>query len=137
MDRIRVLQQHLRSDAEASSSGVGWEACSSVRVLPRFDSHTMERFIDDLCDFKHSVYEEFREHPELLPPVIEGLTKGETPLPHKTMLRCLEELLSTPGIPRPCGNGVGCVCRGAQGPSAQVLVEDSGSRPQPFTILPT
>ena len=102
MDRIHVLRHHLRSDAEASSSGVGGEPCSSVRVLPRFDSHTMERFIDDLCDFKHSVYEEFREHPELLPPVLEGLTKGETHLPHKTVLRCLKGLLSTPGTTRLC-----------------------------------
>lgn len=76
MDRLNVLERHLSTRYQHSDAILEARPCSSVRTLPRFDSHVMERFIDDLCEFKSSVYEKFRSHPDLLPSTIEGLTKG-------------------------------------------------------------
>lgn len=49
----------------------------SVRSLPRFDPYVMEVFMDDQRELKKKVYDLFKLHPDLLPPVEEGLSKGE------------------------------------------------------------
>jgi hypothetical protein len=36
-----------------------------------------ETYLDDMRDLKRQVYDMFKYHPELLPAVEEGLTKGE------------------------------------------------------------
>ena len=79
MDRLKVLQRHLSGAGATNDAALEVASCSSVKVLPRFDISVMENFLDDMCDFKAKVYEEFRQSPELLPPVIEGLTKGTCP----------------------------------------------------------
>jgi len=76
MDRLLRLQDHLRVGPSSQHGTLHRQETSSVKSLPRFDSYVLGRFIDDLYEFKQSVYEEFRQHPELLPPVIEGMTKG-------------------------------------------------------------
>jgi hypothetical protein len=77
MERLSKLQEHLSIGPSSLKGSLQRQETSSVKSLPRFDSYILGRFIDDLYEFKQSVYEEFRQHPELLPPVIEGLTKGE------------------------------------------------------------
>ncbi|KAK9822656.1 hypothetical protein WJX81_004971 [Elliptochloris bilobata] len=50
----------------------------------------MEKYIDDLCDLKEEVYETFRRRPDLLPPIIEDLTKEQ----HRELVRkCLLAIL--------------------------------------------
>jgi hypothetical protein len=78
MYRLSKLQDHLSIGPTSVKRTLQRQETSSVKSLPRFDSYTLGRFIDDLYEFKQSVYEEFRQHPKLLPPVIEGLTKGNS-----------------------------------------------------------
>lgn len=87
--RLRTLNGHLRqSDVGTSSPVYGKEsadvdltrhntAALAVRSLPRFDVGVMEAYLDDLRSMKLEVYELLRQHPELLPPVLEGMTKGD------------------------------------------------------------
>ena len=49
---------------------------SAVKSLPRFDPYVMETYLDDQRDMKAKVHDLFRQHPELLPAVEEGLSKG-------------------------------------------------------------
>ena len=76
MERLEALARHVGKGAESAGSSLLRVETSSVRTLPRFDSYVLGHYIDDLYEFKQSVYEEFRSRPDLLPPVIEGLTKG-------------------------------------------------------------
>ncbi len=76
MNRLQALHRHIGEGPAASSDHLQKLETSSVRALPRFDSYVLGHFIDDLYDFKQSVYEEFRSRPDLLPAVTEGLTKG-------------------------------------------------------------
>jgi hypothetical protein len=115
--RLILLKSHL----EASEVGVLERAPTSAAVpaavdaprtraiqpqktLPRFDLVTMEHYLDDLRSLKVEVYELFRQHPELLPAVQEGQTKGEffTFLPSK---KCLRN--------GACGGGEPQLCRSA------------------------
>jgi hypothetical protein len=80
--RLEVLARHLVTasldDAEAP---VQPQQCAgAVRSLPRFDSYLLERYLDELRELKRVVYDIFKNNPELLTPVEEGLTKG-TPIP--------------------------------------------------------
>ena len=79
MNRLQALYRHIGEGAELPSDNLQRLDTSSVRTLPRFDSYVLGHFIDDLYDFKQSVYEEFRSRPDLLPAVTEGLTKGNSP----------------------------------------------------------
>lgn len=72
-----------RQDCAGSSSqgppqGRGGTQPRGIKQLPRFDAGVMETYLDDMRDMKAKVYQMFREHPELLPNVEEGLSKGET-----------------------------------------------------------
>jgi hypothetical protein len=49
---------------------------SAAKMLPRFDPGVMETYLDDMREMKLRVYELFRQHPDLLPNVEEGLSKG-------------------------------------------------------------
>ena len=79
MNRLQALYRHIGEGVELPSDNLQRLETSSVRTLPRFDSYVLGHFIDDLYDFKQSVYEEFRSRPDLLPAVTEGLTKGNSP----------------------------------------------------------
>ena len=76
MNRLQAIYRHIGESTEVSEDVLQRLETSSVRTLPRFDSYVLGHYIDDLYDFKQSVYEEFRSRPDLLPPVTEGLTKG-------------------------------------------------------------
>ncbi len=49
-----------------------------LRSLGRFTLHTgvLETYLDDMKGMKAQVYDLFRQHPDLLPNVEEGLSKG-------------------------------------------------------------
>lgn len=49
----------------------------ATRTLPKFDSYVLETYLDDLRELKMVVYDVFRNQPELLANVWEGVTKGE------------------------------------------------------------
>lgn len=76
MERLSLLFRHLANEPDIKEERLERNSTSSVRSLPRFDSYVLGHYIDDLYDFKQSVYEEFRSRPDLLPAIIEGLTKG-------------------------------------------------------------
>lgn len=48
----------------------------ACRQLPRFDVTLMDHFLDDQRALKDEVYALFKQHPELLVAVEEGMTKG-------------------------------------------------------------
>ncbi|PNW83293.1 hypothetical protein CHLRE_05g232002v5 [Chlamydomonas reinhardtii] len=77
-----------RQDCAGSSSqgppqGRGGTQPRGIKQLPRFDAGVMETYLDDMRDMKAKVYQMFREHPELLPNVEEGLSKEE----HRELVR--------------------------------------------------
>ena len=76
--RVNALRSHLALSTPASGDGlrVAPTAALAARTLPRFDVGAMEAYLDDLRGMKLEVYELLRQHPELLPPVLEGMTKG-------------------------------------------------------------
>ena len=77
--RLRTLARHLAEVRETvEPSGLERSDCSarSHRSLPRFDSVVLEHYLDDQRALKLEVYELFRQHPELLPAVYEGMPKG-------------------------------------------------------------
>jgi hypothetical protein len=78
--RVNALRSHLTLSTPASATGDGLQvaptAALAARTLPRFDVGAMEAYLDDLRGMKLEVYELLRQHPELLPPVLEGMTKG-------------------------------------------------------------
>ncbi|KXZ46313.1 hypothetical protein GPECTOR_45g183 [Gonium pectorale] len=51
-------------------------ARSAAKMLPRFDPGVMETYLDDMREMKARVHELFRQNPDLLPNVEEGLSKG-------------------------------------------------------------
>ncbi len=81
--RVGALLQHLSLPAPASDHGLQRQSTAAFagRSLPRFDVGVMEAYLDDLRGMKLDVYELLRQHPELLPPVLEGMTKGADPHP--------------------------------------------------------
>ena len=88
--RLRLLLTHLEPGvaAEGAAAGIEGSACAASssppvpsRTLPRFDTVSMEHYLDDLRSLKIEVYELYRQHPELLPPVEEGMSKGKSPTP--------------------------------------------------------
>ena len=79
--RVTTLLQHLSLPAPTSDHGLQRQptAAFAGRSLPRFDVGVMEAYLDDLRGMKLDVYELLRQRPELLPPVLEGMTKGASP----------------------------------------------------------
>ncbi len=76
---MQTLARHLATVSHTDSSQTLERSdCSakSSRSLPRFDSVVLEHFLDDQRGLKLEVYELFRQHPELLPAVYEGMSKG-------------------------------------------------------------
>ena len=75
--RVETLARHIVVVPD-TSEGVERVDCAaqSHRSLPRFDSVVLEHFLDDQRSLKLEVYELFRQHPELLPAVYEGMPKG-------------------------------------------------------------
>lgn len=61
------------------------------RQLPRFDVTIMEHFLCDNPSLRDDCYELFRQHPELLPPDVERLSKEQ----HRELVRsCLRTILA-------------------------------------------
>ncbi|KAK9869050.1 hypothetical protein WJX84_008987 [Apatococcus fuscideae] len=82
--RVETLARHIVVVPD-TSEGVERVDCAaqSHRSLPRFDSVVLEHFLDDQRSLKLEVYELFRQHPELLPAVYEGMPKEE----HRELVR--------------------------------------------------
>lgn len=76
--RVLQLRQHLASVCEAPVSRGQLEAvpCAVNRSLPRFDATFMEHYLETDRGLKEEVYDLFKQHPELLYAVQEGMTKG-------------------------------------------------------------
>eukprot|EP00195_Chlamydomonas_chlamydogama_P012817 CAMPEP_0202892802 /NCGR_PEP_ID=MMETSP1392-20130828/2490_1 /ASSEMBLY_ACC=CAM_ASM_000868 /TAXON_ID=225041 /ORGANISM="Chlamydomonas chlamydogama, Strain SAG 11-48b" /LENGTH=662 /DNA_ID=CAMNT_0049576893 /DNA_START=125 /DNA_END=2113 /DNA_ORIENTATION=+ len=55
----------------------------AVKSLPRFDAYILETYIDDLRELRTKVFDLFKQHPDLLPTVEEGLSKEE----HRALVR--------------------------------------------------
>ena len=76
-ERVGVLARHLAVGVRAGAgASVHAQPTRARAALPRFDTVVMEKYIDDLSDLKEEVYELFRGRPDLLPPIIEDMTKG-------------------------------------------------------------
>jgi hypothetical protein len=82
--RIFVLKEQMDAEAGPTPLNFGLERtqCSSA-LLENVDAHTMEVFLDDQRELKATVFEVFKQHPALLVPNIEGLTKTE----HRQLVR--------------------------------------------------
>lgn len=68
------LQQISLSSCAATAPA---RARSAAKMLPRFDPGVMETYLDDMREMRIRVHELFRQHPELLPNIEEGLSKGK------------------------------------------------------------
>ena len=76
--RILQLQRHMSSASQTqASSQLEAAPCAVNRSLPRFDATFMEHYLETDRGLKEEVYDLFRQHPELLYPVEEGMTKGK------------------------------------------------------------
>ena len=86
--RVQVLSGHLAEKAQTNvEPALRMHRARARAALPRFDSTLMEKYIDDLADLKEEVYEVFRRRPDLLPPIIEDMTKGVSRV--SSALQCL------------------------------------------------
>lgn len=76
--RILQLRQHLTSVPQAPLCTGQLEAapCAVNRSLPRFDATFMEHYLETDRGLKEEVYDLFKQRPELLYAVEEGMTKG-------------------------------------------------------------
>ena len=75
--RILQLRKHLFSAPQAQqSTQLEATPCAVNRSLPRFDATFMEHYLDTDRGLKEEVYDLFKQHPELLYAVEEGMTKG-------------------------------------------------------------
>ena len=75
--RLVQLRKHLSSAPYAQQSTLLEAApCAVSRSLPRFDATFMEHYLDTDRGLKEEVYDLFKQHPELLYAVEEGMTKG-------------------------------------------------------------
>ena len=76
--RVVQLRRHLASAPHISESASQLEAapCAVNRTLPRFDATFMEHYLETDRGLKEEVYDLFKQHPELLYAVEEGMTKG-------------------------------------------------------------
>ena len=76
--RVVQLQKHLLSAPQAQqSTQLKAAPCAVNRSLPRFDATFMEHYLDTDRGLKEEVYDLFKQHPELLYAVEEGMTKGK------------------------------------------------------------
>ena len=66
----------MSSASQAQSSLLEAAPCAVNRSLPRFDATFMEHYLETDRGLKEEVYDLFRQHPELLYAVEEGMTKG-------------------------------------------------------------
>lgn len=95
--RLMAVSMHLDAVPACTPPTAAGISMRSTRAtdLNEFNSHTMEVFLDDLRDMKSAVYEVFKQHPELLLPVTEGLTHTQ----HRAVVRdCLKVVLSEAGV---------------------------------------
>ena len=77
--RIVQLRKHLLSAPQAQqSTQLEAAPCAVNRSLPRFDATFMEHYLDTDRGLKEEVYDLFKQHPELLYAVEEGMTKGKS-----------------------------------------------------------
>lgn len=80
--RVEQLRQHLLPLNQAQQSAQIQSVPCAVhhRSLPRFDVTFMEHYLETDRGLKHEVYDLFKQQPELLYPVEEGMTKGKQAL---------------------------------------------------------
>ena len=77
--RVEQLRQQLAPPLEVQHAAQIQPVPCAVhhRSLPRFDVTFMEHYLETDRSLKNEVYDLFKQHPELLYPVEEGMTKGE------------------------------------------------------------
>ncbi|KAL3157409.1 hypothetical protein ABBQ32_011884 [Trebouxia sp. C0010 RCD-2024] len=74
--RILQVRKHLTSVPQIPQS-VEAAPCAVNRSLPRFDATFMEHYLETDRGLKEEVYDLFKQHPELLYAVEEGMTKEQ------------------------------------------------------------
>ena len=127
--RVAVLARHLEVGVHAGAGpSVEAQPARARAALPRFDTVVMEKYIDDLSDLKEEVYELFRGRPDLLPPIIENMTKG-------AHLPAWPAGLAAAGDVASALKACACVCRAAPGACAQVPAGHPGGWLQPAAFL--
>ena len=95
-DRFKVLLGHLQPAQSRDEAALATQPCASTRTLPRFDVGAMERFLDEFRDLKAEVYGKLEQHPELLLPTLEGLSKGQ---PATVSTLCQNTVGAVPALP--------------------------------------
>ena len=81
--RVEQLRQHLAPlrDTQPATQIQSVPCAVHHRSLPRFDVTFMEHYLETDRGLKNEVYDLFKQHPELLYPVEEGMTKGRQECP--------------------------------------------------------
>ena len=75
--RVVQLQKHLTlTHRTQQAPQLEAAPCAVNRSLPRFDATFMEHYLETDRGLKEEVYDLFKQHPELLYAVEEGMTKG-------------------------------------------------------------
>ena len=88
--RVEQLRQQLAPPLEVQYAAQIQPVPCAVhhRSLPRFDVTFMEHYLETDRSLKNEVYDLFKQHPELLYPVEEGMTKGEqSPMQSQTAMQ--------------------------------------------------
>ena len=76
--RVHQLRQQLAPKTSSQQPALELAPCAvHHRSLPRFDVTFMEHYLETDRGLKNEVYDLFKQHPELLYAVEEGMTKGE------------------------------------------------------------
>lgn len=76
--RVQQLRQQLAPIDSRQQPALESAPCAvHHRSLPRFDVTFMEHYLETDRGLKNEVYDLFKQHPELLYAVEEGMTKGE------------------------------------------------------------
>jgi hypothetical protein len=70
-------------DDETGTDMLGRSLCTSTGLLENVDASCMQAFIDDQRNLKREVYSIFKDHPALLVPTVEQLSKSE----HRQLVR--------------------------------------------------
>jgi hypothetical protein len=90
--RLSVLEGQMRGsrDDRTGEGNLRRSLCESTGLLENVDASCMEAFIDDQRGLKREVYEMFKNHPALLVPTVEQLSKSQ----HRQLVRdCLHAIL--------------------------------------------
>lgn len=74
---VQLRKQLIAAPQAQQSTQLEAAPCAVNRSLPRFDATFMEHYLDTDRGLKEELYDLFKQHPELLYAVEEGMTKGD------------------------------------------------------------